>query len=166
MPFIGIYINNLAGAQILNNHVSGYSIARCIQTSGSEIAFNDVSNCCVGAFIDPGIDGVQVIHNYIGSMNPKCTAQAALGVTVGVTVWGAFNSIVESNFIQNQHASGMAAGISVVDGFDVGPEFIATGNRVTNNTLFNNDVDMFVNTIGIGNVISHNQCFTPVALCD
>ena len=165
LAFIAICIDNFDSASVLNNHISGYNIGVCIQTSGAETAFNDISDSCIGAYIDPGIDSARVSHNHIGATHPDCVTQALIGLSIGVTVWGAVNSVVQSNVIQDQHAGGMAAGISVVDGFDFGPEFVATGNTVIDNVLFNNDVDIFVNTTGTGNVISQNQCSTPAEIC-
>jgi len=165
ISFIAICVDNFDGALVLSNHISGYNIGVCIQTSGAEIMFNDINDSCIGAYIDPGIDAAQVTHNHIGATNPDCVTQSLLGVSYGITVWGAVNSVVQFNVIQDQHAGGTAAGISVADGFDFGPEFTARGNSVIDNILFNNDVDIFVNSTGAGNVISHNQCSTPTELC-
>jgi hypothetical protein len=48
--FIGICTDNFAGSQVYNNHVSGYDVGLCIQTSGAEVRNNDVTNCCGDAY--------------------------------------------------------------------------------------------------------------------
>ena len=43
----------------------------------------------------------------------------------------------------------------------------ASGNVVTHNVLHNNDLDLFVSSVGIGNVLKRNECATsdPHGLC-
>lgn len=161
--FIAICNDNPSGAQVTHNHAAGYITGLCIQTSGADVSFNDVTGSCIGAFVDPGIVGAQVTHNNIGATDPNCaTASPANG---GIFIYGAVNSTITSNVIHDQHAGGMAAGIILVDATDIDPGLIASGNRVSDNILLQNDFDIFVNTTGTGNVVLHNQCSTPATFC-
>lgn len=160
---IAICTDNRQGAHVLNNEVSGYYVGLCIQTSSSEIAFNHVSNSCAGAFVDPGVDQAQFHHNEISALNPACIGAAP--INSGLIIYGGTNAKVTSNTISGQHANGLAAGIVVVDAWEISPDLVAAGNQITDNILFDNDLDIFVNTTSTSNVVTHNQCSTPSALC-
>jgi len=152
-----------ADVQVLHNHISGYVVGLCIQTPGSTIQYNDVSGCCVGAFIDPRVDGAKLRYNYIGATDPSCATDWPF--SSGVIVDGAVNSQVQFNVIESQSAGGSAAGIGLIDELTVDPIAVASGNVVTLNTLRNNDLDLYVNTTGAGNVVAENICSTPAELC-
>lgn len=161
---IAICTDNQHGAEVLHNDVSGYYVGLCIQTSSSEIAFNHVSESCAGAFVDPGVESANVHHNTISALNPACFGDAL--VTSGLLIYGSINSQVVSNTISGQHTGGaFGAGIVLVDAVEISPDLVASGNHVTDNILFDNDLDIFVNTTGTGNVVTHNQCSTPASLC-
>lgn len=162
--FIAICNDDVAGAQVSYNTLSGYDIALCIQTSGAEVAHNDVSDCCIGAFIDPGVRGVKLQYNRITATDPNCAKEFPYGAG-GVIVDGSINSYVQYNVIDGQMTGGIAAGIAIVDDSTTNPVSIASGNVVSDNILTKNDIDIYVNTTGTGNVVSHNQCSTPKELC-
>lgn len=163
LRFIGICIDNPATARVLGNQVSRYYVGLCIQTSGSELAYNDISSACVGASLDPGIMDIRLVHNHIGATDSECGALSPL--TTGVFVYGAVNALVSLNTIEGQSAGGTAAGIVLVDALDATPPSIASGNIITQNVLLNNDFDIYVNTTGGGNVVTPNDCSTPAELC-
>lgn len=164
LRFIGICVDDLVGARVSKNHVSGYIIAVCGETSGAYIAKNDVRNCCIGAFIDPFIDGIEVHDNHFGASNPGCPPDSVFGILLS----GATNTNVQHNIIEgqtNQTSGGAIAGLAIVDDQTTGTQAIASGNIVMENIFRNNTLDLLVNTEGTGNVIKHNRCSTPKDLC-
>ncbi|KAK5077853.1 hypothetical protein LTR51_000034 [Lithohypha guttulata] len=163
LRYIAICTDNFSGARVVKNHISGYSVGLCVQTSGSEIAFNEVTNGCVGSFVDPNVNGAQVVHNSFGASNPACIGQSP--IIGGVVIFAADNTNVQSNVIRDQRAGGVAAGIVLVDALEFGPDLVANDNKIVDNVLVNNDYDIFVNTTGTGNVIADNQCTLPAELC-
>jgi Periplasmic copper-binding protein (NosD) len=160
--FIGICTDNVAGSEVSNNHVSGYYVGLCIQTPGADIHNNDVSNCCVGAAVDPNVKGATLQHNRFGPTNPACTLA---GGAVGIYLSGSIDADVRYNLIEGQQLEGMAAGLGVVDDYSTGSAIVASGNVVVFNTLKDNDLDIYLNTTGTGNVVANNDCTTPAALC-
>lgn len=148
--------NDTGPTRVLRNHISGYYVGLCIQTPGSTIAFNDVDGSCMGAFVDPGVNGAQVLYNTFRTSDPLCASTSLL--TSGVVIDGAVNSLVTSNVINGQRANGTAVGIMIVDAVEVGPVVVATGNSITMNVLRENDADVFANSTGTGNVIAENKC--------
>ena len=160
LRFIGICVDDLHGAVVTSNHVSGYQVALCVQTAGAEVRNNDVSASCNGVFVDPGIAGAKIRRNHIAATNPNCAGRAA-----GIVLFGAVNTDVRSNRIEGQTAPDGAAGVAVLDVGPSGP--FASGNVVTHNVLRNNDVDLFEASTGTGNVIERNECATsiPDGLC-
>jgi parallel beta-helix repeat protein len=168
LRYIGTCMDDVAGVQVLNNHISGYDIAFCIQTSGADVRHNDISDSCIGAFVDPGIDGVKIRQNHISATNPRCAKDFQYGA-YGIILDGAVNSEVRYNLIEGQTDGGLpgqvAAGLAIVDDRTTDPVAVASGNVVTQNTLLNNDLGLLVNTTGTGNVIAHNKCSTPKELC-
>jgi len=163
LRFIGICMDDLGGAVVTSNHVSGYEIALCVQTARAEVRNNDVSASCFGVFVDPGIVGAKIHRNHIGGTNPNCGP--GKGTAVGILLFGAVNTDVRGNHIEGQTVPGGAAGVAVVDVSASGP--FASGNVVTHNVLHNNDLDLFVSSVGIGNVLKRNECATsdPHGLC-
>lgn len=164
LRFIGICVDDLAGARVSKNHISGYIIAICGETPGAYMAKNDVRDCCIGAFIDPFIDGVKVHDNHIGASNPSCPPDSVFGILLS----GATNTNVQHNLVvsqTNQTSGGAVAGLAVVDDQSTGAQAIASGNIVVKNIFRDNTLDLLVNTEGTGNVIKHNKCSTPKDLC-
>lgn len=166
LRFIGICMDNVSGVQVSNNHISGYNVALCVQTPGADVRNNDVSASCIGAFVDPFIDGAKIHHNHISAVNPLCATASAFGA-YGVILDGAVNTDVRQNRIEGQTLrDAFAAGIAVVDDPPTTtPVAVASGNVVTQNILRNNDLDLLVATVGTGNVIAGNKCTTPKELC-
>ncbi len=168
-PFIGICADDVAGAVVSNNHISGYNISLCVQTPGEAVLNNDVSASCFGVFVDPGIDGAKIRDNHINGTNPRCLDENARFFVVGIVLSGAVNTEVRRNRVEGQTAGGLpngsAAGLAVVDDDTTGAA--PSGNVVTQNTLSNNDLDLFVRNTGTGNVIKHNKCTSsdPAGLC-
>nr|KAK5443241.1 hypothetical protein LTR18_005919 [Exophiala xenobiotica] len=139
--FIGICMDDMSDVHVTNNDISNYAIGLCVQTNGAFVHGNEVSNSCVGAFVDPGV--------------------------LGVIMSGASNTLVKQNIIEGLTANGVnnATAVAVIIIDDPGTGTPASDNIVVENILRNNDFDIFVNTTGTGNVIEGNQCSTPAELC-
>jgi hypothetical protein len=159
---IGICTDNFAGSTVSDNHVSGYFVGLCIQTSGAEIHANDMAGCCVGAYVDPRVRGAKVQHNRVSALNPLCDSQ---GGGAGVFLDGSLEAEVRWNLIEGMVAGGMGVGVIIVDDETVVPVAVAGGNVVEYNVLKGNDFDVFVNTTGVGNVVMLNDCDTPGGVC-
>ncbi|OIW30457.1 pectin lyase-like protein [Coniochaeta ligniaria NRRL 30616] len=162
--FIGICMDDKSDVHVTQNVISDYGIGLCVQTNGADVGHNKVSNCCFGAFIDPFINGAKVTHNHIGPSNPLCQTQFG-GFSGGILVDGATNAEVRHNDVSGITDYGnpnqTAYGIGIVDE----PGTTATGNQVTHNTLYNNDLDILFFTLGTDNEVAHNNCTTPSELC-
>jgi nitrous oxidase accessory protein NosD len=170
LRFIGICMDDEGPVTARHNVISGYNIALCLQTDGADIYDNHVSSCCVGGFVDPGKSGIKIRDNEISDANPACKDDnsGSFGVW-GIVISGAVDTFVNGNKISGMTDSGrqdrIASGVAVVD--DIGTGSVASGNRVVQNQLWNNDVDILVDTKGKGNVVKHNQCKVsiPPNLC-
>ncbi|KAL2072693.1 hypothetical protein VTL71DRAFT_12036 [Oculimacula yallundae] len=168
--FIGICVSDQKDARVSDNNISGYSTALCVQTSGAEIRNNDVTGCCTGAFIDPGIVGAQIRGNHIGANDPRCfnPELGGKGTAFGIIVFGANDTIVRDNVITGQtlpegadpNDPKLAAyGILVTDFvFPPYPNVAASGNQVKRNTVTGNTFDILVGGSGPGNVGKDNVC--------
>ncbi|KAH6670265.1 pectin lyase fold/virulence factor [Plectosphaerella plurivora] len=137
-------------------------------TNGAKVTKNTVSNCCVGAFVDPGIDGAKVLDNTISNTNPICGMIPDVAVS-GIAIGGAKNTKVSGNKVtgitDNGNDKFVAAGIAVFDFGDPTP-LIPTGNIITGNEVKGgNDQDLLVFTQGTDNKITKNTCDTPAELC-
>ncbi len=164
--FIGICMDDMSDVHVTNNDINNYAIGLCVQTNGAFVHGNEVSNSCIGAYVDPGILGAQISNNHISSPNPICPSIPDLGV-LGVIMAGASDTLVKQNIIEGLTANGVnnATAVAVIIIDDPGTGTPASGNIVVENVLRNNDFDIFVNTTGTGNVIQDNQCSTPAQLC-
>jgi hypothetical protein len=162
--FIGICMDDKSDVHVTQNVISDYFIGLCVQTNGADVGHNKVSNCCYGAFVDPLVNGAKVTHNHIGPNNPQCPGQFG-NYSGGILIDGAINTDVSHNHISGFTGYGnpdeIAYGIGIAD--ETGA--IATGNHVTYNTLYDNDLDILFFTSGTGNEIAHNNCTTPANLC-
>jgi parallel beta-helix repeat protein len=160
--FIGICMDDVSSVTIANNDISGYFIGLCVQTAGADIYGNKVHDTCVGAFIDPGIKGAKLYNNKFSNTLPGCPAMPKL--SSGITISGAMNTVVKRNRFSGIKNSGQAAAVVIVDD-DTGA--VASGNRVEKNVFRNNDLDIFEQTTGKGNVVKKNHCklSTPANLC-
>ncbi len=172
LPFIGMCMDDLTGAEVSYNHIAGYEIALCVQTPGAEVHHNDVSSSCTGAFVDPGVVGARLHDNRVRGTNPGCAEKVdpkiGLFFVFGILVSGAVNTEVRRNRIEGQTGGGrasLAVGLAVVDD-ETGA--IASGNVVTQNILLHNDFDLLIGATGTGNVVTDNRCttsFFPDGLC-
>lgn len=160
LQFIGICMDDFTPTLVSGNHVTGYDIGLCIQTQGAEVRDNEVSNMCIGAYIDPGI-GARVRGNHIGATNPVCPGENAYGM-YGIILAGAVRSTVIDNYIEHQ----TAAGLALVDAGPAGP--FAARNLVARNVITDSHPDLLVDTVGTRNLVVHNRCTTsdPDGLCD
>ncbi|KPM42082.1 hypothetical protein AK830_g4465 [Neonectria ditissima] len=169
---IGVCMDNFSDVLITKNHVSNYGVGLCVQTDGAEVQYNKVKNCCVAVYVDPGVNGVKIRHNYIGQSNPQCPGAS------GIILDGAVDTKVSDNIIEGQ--KNKASGIFVSDDEcpQTGPSVslsclvlkrkaVASDNVIIRNTFRNNDFDVFVNTTAKDNVVKCNHCKTsfPANLC-
>ncbi len=160
LQFIGICMDDVAPVVTAGNTVSGYDVGLCIQTQFADVRENNVTNTCIGAFIDPGI-AARLRFNRILGTNLACPAQNAYGID-GIVVAGT-GSLVQQNRIEGKDAPG-SAGILVVDYPDSPP---ARNNLIVGNVLVGNVLDIGVQATGGDNVVKRNHCTTssPVGLC-
>ena len=142
------------------NTVSGYDVGLCIQTQLADVRENNVTNTCIGAFVDPGI-AARVRLNRIVGTNRACPSQNAYGID-GIVVSGT-GSVVQQNRIEGKDVPG-SAGILLVD-YPDSPA--ARNNLIVGNVLVGNVLDIAVQASSGDNVVTHNRCTTssPVGLC-
>ena len=164
--FIAVCMDDYSGVKITNNDINGYAVGLCVQTDNAYLFNNNVANACWGVFVDPGIEGAQILNNHIGSPHPICATLPDGGVT-GIALSGASSIDIKGNTVEGQTAGGtpnvFASGIGIFDDPSTGA--VSSGNMVIGNTLRNNDIDILIYTNGTGNVVEGNQCATPVELC-
>lgn len=159
LNFIGICMDDKGPAEVSRNDISGYTIGLCLQTNGAKVEENKVSECCWGAFLDPKVEGVGFKKNVISAMNPTCPDGSA-----GIFIDGGINNEIEQNCITDMKLKdSKGAGIIVWDE----PNAVASGNRVEQNELKDNDDDIFVSSNGTDNEFDDNHCTTsvPTGLC-
>lgn len=169
---IGICTDNSSGARVSDNTIDSYFNALCVQTPGSVYSGNTVTNMCVGAYVDPGVEGATVQDNTIGPAGSKCAGPDNPVGIYGIIVAGSLGAHVSGNTIHGISAFGgtlapmtAVAGIAVVDSPD--PVAVASGNMVEGNVLKDNDLDLLLYSNGTGNVFSGNACASsvPEGLC-
>ncbi|OAL38180.1 hypothetical protein AYO20_02632 [Fonsecaea nubica] len=163
--FIAICMDDTSDVHVTKNHVADYSVGLCVQTDGADVSSNDVTNACYGAFVDPGVTGARVVANHVSDGNPLC-ASVPGGALIGIALLGAFDTQVHANLVEGLTTggtNGSAVGIAILNDPVTGLE--SANNAVTGNVLRGNDVDIFVETPGQGNVVEGNQCSTPAELC-
>lgn len=158
LNFIGICMDDNGPAEVSRNDISGYRVGLCLQTSGSKVEENKVSNCCYGAFLDPKIERVDIKRNHITAMNPSCPTD--IGAS-GLFIFGGMNSKIEHNKISGmKNIDKTGAGIILFDA----PDSMATGNKFNGNELEDNDVDIFNGSQQGDNKFNNNDCSTSVPL--
>jgi parallel beta-helix repeat protein len=162
--FIGICMDDVSTVNIAHNDISDYFIGLCVQTAGADIHDNKVRDTCVGAFVDPGINGAKLHDNEFSNLiqaTPACPADFSSGVTIN----GATNTIVRRNKFSGIKNGGIAAAVVLVDDTSTGT--IASGNIIERNIFSNDDLDIYEQTAGTGNVVKRNQCAlsVPITLC-
>jgi parallel beta-helix repeat protein len=163
--FIGICMDDVSTVTIAHNDISGYFIGLCVQTDGADIHDNKVHDICVGAFVDPGIKGAKLHDNDFSSIIPGCPSTPNPQFSSGITISGGMNTVVKSNKFSGIKNGGQAAGVVIIDDPTTG--VVSSGNDVEKNVFTDNDLDVFEQTTGKGNVVKKNQCTlsNPVALC-
>ncbi|KAF1845266.1 pectin lyase-like protein [Cucurbitaria berberidis CBS 394.84] len=163
--FIALCMDDQSDAKFKGNNISGYYIALCTQTPGGVVKKNKVKNCCIGPFVDPGIKGAKIIANTITNRNPACpSGKDSAGA--GIIIFGASNTIVDENTIENINNNGTGVGIFINDDLVTGAK--ASGNVVKRNSLKFNDFDIFNNATTTDNVFVTNKCTmsAPGDYCD
>ncbi|KAH7110657.1 pectin lyase fold/virulence factor [Dactylonectria estremocensis] len=167
---IGICMDNQSGVLVTNNHISNQFVGLCVQTNQANVQYNQVTDCCFGVFVDPGVQGAKIRHNHILGVHPKCP------INIGIVIDGADKIKVLDNLIEGQKLGGKGAGISIIDDpctpqppslacLSLKGPAISSGNIVLRNKLRNNDFDISVNTKGHDNLIACNECSTPAKYC-
>ncbi len=129
--FIGICMDDVSTVTISHNEISGYFIGLCVQTAGADIHNNKVHDICVGAFVDPGINGAKLHDNEFSNTLPGCPPVPNL--SSGITISGAVDTIVKSNNFSGIKNGGQAAAVVIVDD-DNGA--VASGNSVIKNLFY------------------------------
>jgi len=159
--FIGICMDDMSTVNIAHNDISDYVIGLCVQTPGADIHDNNVHNVCVGAFVDPGINGAKLHDNTFNGTNLLCPPQFSAGIEIS----GGVNTVVRSNTFVGIKNAKQAGAVIIVDDDTKGA--VASGNVVKRNTFQDNDLDIYVNTTGTGNVVRGNACMLsyPATLC-
>ncbi|KAH8891179.1 pectin lyase-like protein [Thozetella sp. PMI_491] len=162
--FIGICMDDQSDVSVTSNSISDYMVGLCVQTNKAVVSHNKVNNCCVGAYVDPGIDSAHVTHNSIvGTKDASCLL--SFGLIVGIVIDGASNTDVQHNDITGVSDSGTpdypAPAIWLYD--YSGP--VATGSIVDFNTLSGNDFNILNLSAG-KNEIKHNTCTGPSDNCN
>ncbi|KAF7543630.1 hypothetical protein G7Z17_g10579 [Cylindrodendrum hubeiense] len=170
---IGICMDNQSGVLITQNHVSNQFVGLCVQTDKADVQYNHVSGSCFGIFVDPYVYGAKIRHNHVYKTNPICKE---IGFDAGIVIDGAIKTKVLDNTFENQKIGGKGTGIALVDDEckskplsisckAFGKKAVSSGNIILRNTMVKNDFDIFVDTVGKGNVIACNECSLPKALC-
>jgi hypothetical protein len=111
---------------------------------------------------------VRFRNNKLFRAQPKCAPFGASGIILD----GAIGARVENNHVEGWKTDDpRTAGIVVADDpcnteplslacLAIGGPAIARDNRVRDNTLYKNTLDIFVNTTGTGNEFRRNDCNT------
>lgn len=182
--------DNFDGAYAAKNKISSVVIGFCVQTNGEKIRDNEVSDSCVGTYVDPHIKGTQIHGNHFGKTSPIC---AQLGLPqFGIIIDGASNNEVRNNFIEGQSNGGTDLSLSQLrdgvtsfqmNGGLAGGLFIfddecarctsnptpaiSSYNVVRSNVFKGNDLDIAVYSNGTRNEFKKNICSTsnPKGLC-
>jgi nitrous oxidase accessory protein NosD len=163
LRFIGICMDNENDVAVTSNRIIGYGIGLCVQSNDAEVRNNTVTSACYGIYVDPGVNGAEIVGNTIGASNFYCNPYFG-GYAAGIAIYGAVDTEVKGNKISGTsdgNSSNIAAGVLIADQGG----FIATGNDILQNVLSSNEQDIVVQSVGTGNVIKQNQCTTPASIC-
>ncbi|KAH7370118.1 pectin lyase fold/virulence factor [Rhexocercosporidium sp. MPI-PUGE-AT-0058] len=169
---IGICMDDKNPASVHDNDIDGYWLGLCVQTSGMNVYKNKVHNTCIGAFVDPGVDGAKVHDNEISHVGANCKDNGIFGnapgyqFSFGIGIFGARNTQVKNNVITDMHRYG----VWILD-----QNGLASGNVIEKNTINTlsspvdpEDIDIENDSAGKGNVVKKNNvCVTsfPAGLC-
>ncbi|KAF2036462.1 pectin lyase-like protein [Setomelanomma holmii] len=161
--FIAMGMDDKADPEFIENDISNYFIAICTPNSGGLVKRNTVKNCCIGPYVDPGIEGAKIIENIISGRGEGCPEEAGAGIVVS----GASNTIVEGNTFEGIKNGGNGVGVYVENAASGAK---AVGNVFKKNTLKNNDVDIVDATNGTDHSFKKNDCgslqkSSPAGLC-
>jgi parallel beta-helix repeat protein len=166
--FIGICMDDVSTVTIAHNDVSGHFIGLCVQTAGADIHDNNVHDVCTGAFVDPGVNGAKLHDNTFSNAIVGCPGFPAPPpsgyYSSGITISGGTNTVVKNNKFFGLKNAGQAMALVLVDD----PSgVVAAGNQIEDNTFTNNDLDIYDEATGKGNVVKKNTCTlsTPTTLC-
>ena len=155
VAYIAVCNDDVSNAMIWNNEVEKYLIGLCVQTNGADIRGNHVSETCYGTFVDPGVDGAQIRWNHVRKTFSQCPVYGI--ESIGINLAGAINTEVRWNHVQEISAYGVPGftgiGIRVVD-----YKVVASGNKIRDNYLKLNDLDIQNIATGSGNEFKNNQC--------
>jgi nitrous oxidase accessory protein NosD len=166
--FIGICMDDMSTVTISHNDIADVFVGLCVQTSGAHIYNNNVHDTCVGAFVDPGIDGAKLHDNTFSNTPSACPATIPNQTppfppryfAAGVTISGAINTEVKNNkFFKITNSETLAVGVIIVDD-PTGA--IASGNEIEKNTFEKNDLDVYDIVSGKGNEVKNNACTSSI----
>jgi len=155
ITFVGICMDDKSDVDVSSNEIEDRYIGLCVQTHNAEVTHNKVSNCCIGAYVDPGVDGAHLAHNKIGPTNPLCVGEGAWNP--GIVLDGATNSEIHRNDVSGTvdgNPDWPAAGI-LIKNSEKG--LVATGNSVSFNDLSTNEADVVDISTG-HNEVTKNHC--------
>ncbi|KAH8776237.1 pectin lyase fold/virulence factor [Hyaloscypha finlandica] len=171
-PFIrviGICMDDRNSVSVHHNGISNYWVGLCLQTNEPNVYENRVHDTCIGAFVDPNVDGAKVHDNDISGTGTNCRAPDGSdnpifgGQVYGIVMSGAINTVVKGNKIHDK--LGLGYGIVIMDDASGA---VASGNLVEKNNVTGNEIDIHVETIGKKNVVKKNNlCASsfPSGLC-
>jgi parallel beta-helix repeat protein len=155
LNFIGICMDDKSDVSVTQNSISDFKIGLCVETHKANVGHNKVSQCCIGAFIDPGIEDAQVTHNTVVGTTRVDECINNVGAIVGIIAVGSIRTNIQHNHISGQPTTGAAIAI-VNDAADCTVDF---------NTMSNNDLNVFIST-SQKNEIKHNTCTNPSDFCN
>lgn len=166
--FAAICIDDLSGTEVIRNTVGGYFLGIFIQTDGAVVENNEITSACFGVFVDPTIRDVHVCNNKVRVTISKCGVFGGAGIILDSSV----RARVEGNLVRGQKTDDPTteprSGIAVVDDYCVEKSLacvllgknraVSEGSVVKGNVLNGNQVDIYVNTTGKGNVVRNKEC--------
>ncbi len=169
---VGACAEGSTGSTIAGNDVSGFITGLCISSSQVGVRGNRVHDNHFGIFTDPGYHDIdiqdnQVEHNTRGAPFPLPTG---IGIIVDgshdVTIRG---NRVSGNLVDNSGFGLGAGGVLVVDepGVAVASNVVVRHNVLTDNGDGSLSADLWIDTVGTGNVFAQNdgQTSHPGGLC-
>jgi hypothetical protein len=166
--FIGICMDDKSDVSVTQNVVSDYKIGLCVQTNGADVGHNQVSNCCVGAFVDPLVEKASLTHNKISGLIDPARCAAEFFIT-GIALQGTINANLQHNDITGVTDGGHPTGLGIVPAIGIFDDFeghVATGSTIDFNNLTNNAANIFLGFTSGKHEVKHNTCFNPSNFCN